>query len=390
MDYAIKYKRAATAAQKRKAKAAAPKRRAVPAAIEPKKRCSRSAKGQAAICPAGTAAYGFLKVRFLPHWAGQPVSLSQNEEKDFYRSFALLCDHYGIEASETRSLGYPYNKAVALWEASKLLRSRGEDVHILEYRDAAGSLLLQAEETYNTGNTLYYIPIVPLYRLLQDRRTKMAAQLLLCTCAYLYQIAGIPYYTDDSSYLCWQYDMIRQWVENDPTDWGQESYNGNRSQLNTAEHIGTVMQRRLWNPCHLNRFQDLATQFIPLDSFSRNCLSIAEKALQLWRDHPQGHVYNHADTQILHSDDGDDDYNEDCITMDKYIGFCAETEGWLYHTLSECVNNEFNECCDIQQPVLTRTFDGQVQDAESLDFERRLFALIDDLCYLLNTYDDEK
>lgn len=389
MDYATTDKRAASVAYKRKAKTAAQKRRAVPAANEPKERCSRDAKGQAAICPAWDAANGFLKIRFLPHLAGQPVKPSPKEEEDFYRSLNLLCDHYSIAVTETRFLGYPYNKAVALWEVDKLLREKQQGVQVLECRDALGSLVLHGEETYNTGNTLYYIPIVPLYRLLQDRRTKRAAQLLLCTCAYLYHIAGIPYYTDDSSYLSWQYDMIREWVENDPTDWDEESYHHNCSQLNTAEHIGTVMQRRLWNPCHLNRFDDLAAQFAPLDSFACDCLSVADKALQLWRDHPQGHVYRHADTQILHGDD-EDDYNEDCITMDKYIGFCAETDGWLYHTLSECVNNEFNECCDIQQPVLTHVFDGREQDAESLDFERRLFSLIDDLCYVLNTNDNEK
>jgi hypothetical protein len=388
MDYATKDKRAASAALKQKAKAAAPKRRAVPTEFEPKEGCRRGAAGQAAISPAGAAAYGFLKVRFLPHLAGQPVSLSQNEEEDFYRSFALLCGHYSIIPTETRSLGYPYNKAVALWEANSLLRARQEQIEIIEGRDAEGSIGLQAEETYNTGNTLYYIPVVPLHGLLQDRRTKHAAQLLLCTCAYLYHVAGIPYYTDESSYLCWQYDMIREWVENDPTDWEEESYNSNRAQLNTAEHIGKIMQRRLWNPCHLNRFADLVGRFEPLDSFACDCLSIAQKALGLWRDHPQGHVYRNADTQILHGDD-EDDYNEDCITMDKYIGFCAETQGWLYHTLSECVNNEFNECRDIQQPVLTRTFDGRTQHTESLDFECRLFSLMDDLCYLLNTTDNE-
>lgn len=388
MDYATTNKRAASAAQQRKAKAAAQKRRAVPAAIGQEERCRRAAKGQAAIRPCGAAAYGFLKLRFLPHFAGQPVKPIKDEE-DFYRSLNLLCVHYNISVTDNRHIGYPYNKAVALWEASKLLREKRESVQILEGRDGKGSLVLQAEETYNTGSTLYYIPIVPLYRLMQDRKTKRAAQLLLATCAYLYHVAGIPYYTDDSSYLCWQYDMIREWVENDPTDWEQESYYVNCSQLNTAEHIGKVMQRRLWNPCHLNRFEDLAAQFIALDNFACDCLSIADKALQLWRDHPQGHVYRHADTRILHSED-DDNYYEDCITMDKYIGFCAETEGWLYHTLSECVNNEFNECCDIQQPVLTRTFDGRTQDAESLDFECRLFSLIDDLCYLLNTINDEK
>lgn len=288
----------------------------------------------------------------------------------------------------TRSLGYPYSMGVALWEARRLLRARQEHIKVLEHRDAAGSLVLQAKETYNTGNTLYYIPVVPLYRLLQDRRRKRAARLLLCTCAYLYHVTGIPYYTDDSSYLCWQYDMIREWVENDPTDWEAESYNSNRSQLNAAEHIGKVMQRRLSSPCHLNRFAALVEQFAPLDRFGCECLSISEKALGLWRDHPQGHVYHHADTEVLHDDD--EDYNEDCITMDKYIGFCAETEGWLYHTLSECVNNEFNECRDLQEPVLTRTFDGRVQEADNLDFECRLFALLDDLCYLLNTYDNGK
>jgi hypothetical protein len=387
MDYAIKHKRAASAAHNQKATTAAPKRRAVPAEPQPKEGCRRSAAGQAAIRPAGAAAYGFLKVRFLPHLAGQPATVLPRDEDDFYRSFALLCAHYHITPMETRSLGYPYSKAVALWETKAMLRKRLEHIEVLEHRDAAGSLVLQARETYSTGNTLYYVPVVPLYRRLQDRRTKRAAQLLLCTCAYLYHIAGIPYYTDNSSYLCWQYDMIREWVENDPADWEQESYNSNRSQLNKAEHIGRVMQRRLWNPCHLNRFAELVERFEPLDRFGCECLAIAEKALGLWRDQPQGHVYRHADTEVLREDD--DDYYEDCITMDKYIGFCAATEGWLYHTLSECVNNEFNECHDLQEPVLTRTFDGRAQDADSLDFECRLFALLDDLCYLLNTYDDE-
>ena len=210
MNYATTDKRATSPAHKQKAKAAAQKRRAVPAAIKQKEGCRRGAKGQAAIRPAGDAANGFLKVRFLPHLAGQPAKPSPKDEEDFYRSFILLCDHYGIAASETHSLGYPYNKSVALWEAGRLLRAKQEDVQILECRDAAGNLVLQTEETYNTGSTLYYIPIVPLYRLMQDKRTKRAAQLLLSTCAYLYHIAGIPYYTNDSTYLYWQYDMIRE------------------------------------------------------------------------------------------------------------------------------------------------------------------------------------
>ncbi len=386
MDYAIKNKRAATAAQNRKAKTAPSKRRAVPAANEPQEGCRRGAAGQDAIRPAGNAAYGFLTVRFLPHLAGQPAAGSRGDEDDFYRSLALLCGHYTLRLMETRHLGYPYGKAVALWEADRLLRARREHIGITEVRDAAGSLVLQAEETYHTGSTLYYIPVVPLHRMLQDRSTKRAAQLLLCACAYLYQSAGIPYYTDEGSYLFWQYDMIREWVEDDPEGWEQDSYNSHLSQLNTAGHIGSVMQRRLWNACHLTCFAERVERFIPLDSFGCECLSVAEKALGLWRDYPRANLYRYADTSVLNGDD--DEYNEgDCITMDKYIGFCAGTTGWLYQTLAECVNSEFNECREMQQPVLTRTFDGRAQQADSLDFECRLFSLMDDLCYLLNNND---
>jgi len=389
MDYATKDKRAATAAQKQKAKAAPPKRGTIPTAIKQEERCSRSAEGQHAVCPAGTAANGFLKVRFLPHIVRQPVEATPSDEGDFYRSLTLLCNHYDLHLMETRSLGYPYSKAVALWEVKRMLRATREDIVITEGRDVKGSLVLNAEETYNTGNTLYYIPVVPLYNMLKDRRAKRAAQLLLCACSYLYHAAGIPYYTDEGSYLCWQYDMIREWVEDDPEGWEQDDYNSNRSQLNTAEYIGNLMQRRLWNPCHLNRFSELVEGFDPLDSFGCDCLSVAQKALSLWRDHPQGHVYRHANTKVLNEDD-DESYEGDCITMDKYIGFCAETNGWLYHTLAEYVNNEFNECRDIQQPVLTRIFDVRAQQTDSLDFDCRLFSLMDDLCYLLNAIDDEK
>jgi hypothetical protein len=40
----------------------------------------------------------------------------------------------------------------------------------------------------------------------------------------------------------------------------------------------------------------------------------------------------------------------------------------------------------MQEPVLCRSFDGRCQKGYSLDFENRLFPLLDELCYLLNNY----
>lgn len=307
------------------------------------------------------------------------------EETDFFHSIGRLCRHYGIALTPARSLGYPYSRELALWEADKLLRSVRQESIELEVQQRDGTVCLAATETYCTGNTLYYIPLIPLHRLMQSRRRRRAAQLLLGVCAYLYQRAGIPHYHDEDSYLYWQYDMIGEWVEADPEGWEQEHYWQHRSQLHQAEYVGEVMQRRLRNTRCLEQLGTATYNFRPVNDFDCQCLSLAQDAVQLMHEYPQQHIYRNADQNVL--PDPDEGYEEECITMDKYIGFCAGTQGWLYQTLSECVNAEFGECSSIQEPVVRRIFYGQEQQCGSLDFECRLFRLIDDLCSLLNNDD---
>lgn len=389
MDYATPNKGVFAALKNRKAKAAAPKRRAVSPKYETNKRCGSLAAGQPALSPCGAATYGFLKCQFLPLFTSKlPALKDDGQEEDFYSSFTQLCGHYSIAPLETRSLGYPYSRAVALWAARQLLReSQSVSIEISNVADDNGRLLLLATETYCTGNTLYFIPVVPLYHLLQARSTKKAAELLLCTCAYLYHRAGIPYYRDEGNYLSWHYEMLRQWVEDDPEGWEQDSLLQNRSQFNTADHIGDVMQRKVWNPCHLTGLSLKIKEFTPKDSFGQECLAIARQTLCLLEKYPNENLYRNADESVLPDYDADEYAEEECITMDKYISFCAETQGWLYSSLSESVNSEFGECNQIQEPVLRHRFDGSPQQKGSLDFEARLFSLMENLCYILNNYD---
>lgn len=387
MDYATANRRAAAPAQKQKAAAAPPKPRAVPARDAAQAGCRRSAAGQAPYRTAGHAAHAFLKCRFLPHHDGQDKAADPQQEADFFASLALLSDHYGIAPTDCRSLGYPYSRAVALWEVRRRLKTACEPSVEIRTKAKKGRLYLSAKETYCTGNTLYYIPVVPLHRLMRCRRTRKGAQLLLGVCAYLYHEAGVPYYRDEESYLFWEYGMIAEWVEDDPGGWEQEHYWQNRSQLHEAYHIGDVMHRRLCNGVNLESLGQRAAAFAPMDSFGCECLALAREALQLREDFKGAHLYRNADTKVLPDPEGYD--GEDCITMDKYISFCADTKGWLYQTLSERVNNEFGECTAIQEPVLRRRFDGRRQDSKSLDFECRLFRLIEGLCSLLNQSDYE-
>ncbi|PZR24240.1 MAG: hypothetical protein DI539_00765 [Flavobacterium psychrophilum] len=382
MDYATHNSGAVSPAPRQKPKAATPRRRGIHPATLPPQGCRRGAARQAAICPAGAAAYGFLKYRFLPHFVGRGKAEAPQEEEAFFRSLGLLTAHYGISLTPTRHHGYPYSRALALWEADKLLRKVKEESIGLEVQQQDNTVCLAVTETYCTGNTLYYIPLVPLHYLMQDRRRRRGAALLLGVCGYLFHKAGMPHYHDESSYLCWQYDMIAEWVEADPEGWEQEYYWQQRSQLHEAQHIGGVMLRRLWNTYSLEHLQANAEKLVPRNTYDWDCLTLAQDCLQLMRDYPQESLYRNADRSVLPDLDGNGD--EDCITMDKYIGFCADTKGWLYQTLSECVNAEFGEYTQIQEPVLRRIFDGRAQENDSLDFECRLFHLMDDLCDILN------
>lgn len=385
MDYAKDTNGAVTAAPKKKAKAAAQKRRRVPDGFAAQERHRRSACRPREVSCAGAAAYGFLKTRFLPHYTGQ-IMAGGKEREDFYRSFQLLCEHYKVKPVDTAGFAYPYGREVALHEAGRLLNQKYPQHIETEVLEDNGNFIVQATETCYTGNTLFYIPVLPVQNMMQDTKHRKAARLLLCIFSYLYHTARIPYYTEDS-FLYWQYEMVSEWVSNDPDDWEQKDYYDYLSQLRAALHYGETMLRRLWNTIHLEHFGEWLADFKSNEPFDTECHRIAQKFYTLWQDYPETSIYTHADTDCLpdFEEDGYDDY--DCITMEKYIGFVASTEGWLYENVQQSVNACFNESVSKQEPVLKRIFDGQPQDNDTLRFECRLFPLLNELCYLLNNYD---
>ena len=389
MYYANINSGAVTTAPKQKAKAAAQKRSRVPDGLAAQERQRRSACRPPAIRPAWAAAYGFLKTRFLPHYTGQPIAGSEEEKLDFYRSFRQLCSHYGINPVDTTGYAYPYGREVALYSAARLLRDKYQQHIEIMMEENNGLVALQATERFNTQNTLFYIPVLPLHTLMRNKKLRKAARLLLCIFRYLCHIAGVPFYTEENSYLYWNYEMLGDWVTDDPDGWDAEDYHNNIREVRTAQYIGDTMMRRLWNTIHRDRFGEWVAQFHPKDIFERDCHRLAKKFYALSQDYPKMNIYSHADESCLPDPESDCYDDTDCITMEKYIGFVASTEGWLYNNLEQSINSEFGECVSIQEPVLKRCFDGQTQDNDTLDYECRLLPLINELCYLLNnrTYD---
>lgn len=136
---------------------------------ETAERCRRSTQRPQEIRSDNNASNGFLKCRFLPKLkesqSVEDCTKDIKTERDFYHSLFRLAEHYAIESTQTRHFGYPYNIALALEDIRKQLKNKVKNWEEIRLIEEKNKTYFTSEERYNTGQTLYYIPILPLYKL---------------------------------------------------------------------------------------------------------------------------------------------------------------------------------------------------------------------------------
>jgi len=347
-------------------------------------RCAGSEKKQAALCPAGHIADGFLKHRFLPlyHQEGL-IPCKKQVERNFFKSLSQLAGCCSFLPLNVSAKPYPYNILLSYWDAQQQINDVKKDTELFIITNDRSEVMLYSKETVQTGSTLYYIPVMPLYRLLQDRRQKQCAELLLSVFAYLFRMAGVPYYRDQGSYLFHHYEIMEEWTESEMDGGDTQDYLQNRSALRIAAYYGDRMHRKIYNLYHLTHFRERIDGFVPQNRFQRDCLKIARDAFNIWEQYPKHTIYEHIPDEWEQDEEENGDYEEK-IRIDEYISFISENEGSLFDSLSQMVNDEFNEMGFVQEPTVTTVYDQSDKEAESLDFERRLLDMITDLCTLLN------
>lgn len=349
------------------------------------KRCKRSAERQAESRTNSNVANGFLKCSFLPklktEQSVQACKKAVKTEREFYQSLSKLTEHYRIEPMQTQNYGYPYNMALAMWDIEIKLKRTNFNWDSLRLVQGSKKTFFVSEERYDTRTTLYYIPIVPLFKILKDQKRKKTAQLLVSVCSYLYLIADIPYYRQENSYLFWMYEMMNDWVEQDDETDEAKKY---KSELRQAEQVGDKIEQKLFNRINLKVFEQRLNNFKSLDTFDQECKKVACEVFALYTKYPNTTIFQNA--SISEQDPCNDDNINEIIGMEKYISFVADTKGWLYENLSNSINNEFNEYGAMAEPTITKHFDGSETTTTNLDFENRLFPILNDLCGLLNEY----
>jgi hypothetical protein len=379
--------------RKTKGKTASPTIRRIYRVDETEQKRFGNSERQTEISSDKSTSNGFLKCTFLPKLMENKVhKLASDEqnliqiqrknaktERDFYQSILQLAEHYGLNPISTKHFGYPYNIALALDDIQKQLKNKVRDWEEIRLIVEKGKTYFTSEERYNTGAILYYIPIVLLYRLSKNPKRKQAVQLLQSVCSYLYHIAKVSYYRKQDSYLFWMYEMVTEWITSDDEN---EEKQIHLSEIKQAEQIGDFMEKKIYNQHNLTRFKVHLKNFKAKDSFDNDCFMLARKIFSLYQQYPNATIY-----QNLQSNTETEEYESDTIiSMAKYVSFCAEAKGLLFQTLFEAVNSDLQEYATMEEPRVIKKFDGRNITNNNLDFENRLFPLIEELIYILNNF----
>lgn len=384
MDYATTHHNRGGNPRRTTAGRPAQKTRGIHGLYATTQRHCRGTAGFAATCSGGATADGFLKAVF-PATLKENKTLRDSTEKQqiaagVAHSLSQLVTHYGIDLALPDDFCYPGGITYILHALQQTLKASVPLFESLRLVQSKRNAFFITTERVDTGQSLYYIPVVPLYGMQRDKRYAKAGALLLSVCSWLYRMAGVPYYRQEDAYLFYQFDMIKDWVEQD-TD--NEYAQTERQEIHTAAQIGDRMEKKLRHPANLEWFNRRLEGFKPKDGHDDACLEVATAAYALLLEYPGEHLFRNR--PIPPEQDGDEYDENPNITMDKYISFSPDTKGWLFDTLSDTVNSEFNECGEVEEPGLAKCFDGQPVTG-SLDFECRVFALMDTLCEILYNY----
>lgn len=342
---------------------------------------SRAAKGQAKGCAGNHATTAFLSTSFLPklELPETPLIFRDNEKavRDFYKSLTILSSQTPIKSALTIQYGYPYNIAMALSDLRQQLGDKEDNLVLVEHKSR---LFFARQEQYNTSQTLFYIPVEPLYLMLKSREHKRGATLLLSVCSYLYKVADIPYHRQENSYLYWMYDRIME-MQREAFEEEGEIDPVITSEHKKVEFVGDRIEQKIRRQENLTWFSRRLSSFKSRSKFETQCFDLAKKYFELYQHYPTTPVYNKI-RGVTQKEDED----MHSISWENYISFYAKSTGRLSDELIEMINYDLQEYTYIDEPVIYQPINGRSLKGENFDFEKRLFPLFDELTILLDNY----
>ena len=345
---------------------------------------SRSEKEQTDKRTGGHAADGFLNHSFLPVWEKPSESLNpwKTAESDFFRSLSNLSGLYGFEPVDTRSRVYPHNIAVAYDHAASCLKELRPKLSLIIIQDEFHKACLTTVKTFNTGSTLYFINVRPLYELLKDRRRIKSAELMMSVFAWLYKVVDVPYYRDRNTYMYHCFESIDSWLEEEPGAWDRQEFKKNKATLKLAAKGGDLIQKKISDATHIQKFEKRVSEFKPSTPWEHELLQVSKKAMDLFTCFPNRSITGTFLPGLL------DPLREERAYYEQYLSFYWDDGDFLYDNIIEFVNNDLQEMSTMDEPMAIQLFDTkQPAEIHDLDFPARLFDFLHELSDNLYSYE---
>lgn len=321
----------------------------------------------------------FLNYQFTPiinrevGLLGHPTKVAN----DFYQSLNNLVTFYHLKVNTNSGLCYPHNIVESFNKVKAAFGKQVKDLNLAIIQDEKHKACVATTKEYDTGYTLFYLPVRPLLTLMQYRQKRQQANLLLSMFAYLYQVAGIPYFTN--CFLGGEYEMIHDWYTDATDDYDEDLFIEVMETYRLMDHFGKRFLKSIRHPYHLQQFEDRVKAFKPRNESEQGLKEVSQCLLNLYQRHPHRSITDNLPNGFIETGD------EDVIQPDEYISFFWDDRGTLYEQLIETVNQRFQETTNLLEPMAIQLFDKiPSKEEHSLDFEADFFDCLHDLADVLN------
>lgn len=298
-------------------------------------------------------------------------------ERSFFNSLVNLANLYQFEPLIITGKKYPFNIREAFNDAQKKLSQIASDTNLIILHEMGELPILATLKEFDTGLTLYYIPLDALWKL-HKNRNKAAFLLLLSIYAYLYQYAGMSLCTE-YHYVYDTYEMMKQSYTDNEDGQELDDFREAMQAFSLIERASPIFNREIRNTQNLYEFEYRLNSFEPRCDFETNLHGIATRFLALSKQYTAKKFAETNCSEFLYPGE------EDRGFLDQYFAFCWNTDGWLMHQLIEWANCDLQEKTHFDLPYTVQKFDSrQYEPSHDFSFHDTLINLLNDLSDILN------
>lgn len=339
-----------------------------------------STKGQASICTRTGFADGFLKSPFTFCFASDTGFLNDYRilEKEFFTSLHYLQTFYGIAVKDVSYYTFPQNIIEAYESAKKALETDHPELGLIIVQNERSWAALATYVEYEIDRTLFYIPIRPLFDLFKDKHKQKTVLMLMSVYAYLKDVLKIPFYIFRNTYLWCVYDCFKDYLRDEGDYSGDKYHVGVSNILKNADRKGRTFLIKISRKEHLEEFEKRIKDFLPSSKWEDDVWKLCKAFYRLYRKYPHRKITDSIRSGFL---EPQEDYR---MYFQNYLSFAWDMDDMMTTDLMEHISIDLQETEVIDLPMSIQVFDKpQKRDSHDLSFEKKLFALFDDLNGLL-------